>query len=102
MTNLKNTVAAIGLMAVLGMGATTTKAGILMSDRATAAPTTQQQQCNGANSANWTSTIRGLLIAAAHGLMTPSGFILTDRATTYNSGCQQDNTVTINGILMSD
>ncbi|MBA2619735.1 MAG: hypothetical protein H0U87_00895 [Acidobacteria bacterium] len=105
MKNLKNTVATIGLMAVLGMATTTANAGILISDRSTPAPTMeqQQQQCRGANSENWASTIRGLIVAGAHRLFTPNGILISDGSTSFDdSACQQDNTVTINGILISD
>ncbi len=72
---LKNMIAMIGLMAVLGMATTTANAGILISDVSMQASATAQP-CDAAET--WGSLI--------------SGFLLGDVST----GCEQD------GILISD
>ena len=98
MKNIKNTAAAFGMMAVLGLGAVTANAGMILSDRSVGSTPT----C-GANTGGIFSQVAGILIVGASSSLTGilmsdrSGMILSDRNA---GGCQA--TQSRDGILMSD
>ncbi|MCY7377373.1 MAG: hypothetical protein LH472_15545 [Pyrinomonadaceae bacterium] len=82
MKNIKNTIAAMSLMAVLGLGATTANAGLMLSDRSG----NGQQTCGDSTGGilneaagiiivGVTSALTGILIVGRGGLM------LSDRPT---------------------
>ncbi len=105
MKNLKNTVAAVGLMAVLGMGTATANAGILISDRTTpTTASTEQARCTpGQNS--FVSQMAGIIVVGIKGIIVVgrSGLLLSDVAAASNtSRCSDDTTVSATGILISD
>ena len=97
MKNLKNTLTAAVLMAVLGMGATVAKAGLLISDKATPADDTQ---CK-VNDAK--SDIKGFILVGLNGfiLVGVNGLILSDGLIISDRKCEGDGTAK-DGLLISD
>ncbi len=73
MKNIKNTMAAMSLMAVLGLSATTANAGILLSDRGV---NTNQTTC-GSTETGVFNQFTGILIV---GLSSVTGILLGDRS----------------------
>lgn len=72
MKNIKNTVAAMGLMAVLGLGATAANAGIMLSDRSVNGA---QPICN--TETGVLNQLGGIIIVGLAGSRT--GIMLSDR-----------------------
>ena len=96
MKNIKNTVAAMGLMAVLGFGAVSANAGLLISDRGVGATPTCEATGGIFNQ------VVGILIVGANTSLTGilmsgdrAGLLISDRNAT---GCA---TQSRDGILMS-
>jgi len=93
MKNLKNTVAAAGLMAVLGFGAVSANAGLMVSDR----PANASQPC-AAPIRTLASGIMGILSA----LPMLDGVIISDRTglmvSDRSNGCQSST----DGVIISD
>ena len=98
MKNIKNTAAAFGMMAVLGLGSMTANAGMLVSDRSVGST----PSC-AANTGGILNQVAGILIVGASSSLTGilmsdrSGILMSDRSA---SGCQA--TQSRDGILMSD
>jgi hypothetical protein len=91
MKNLKNTISAVGLMAVLALGAVSANAGMIISDRATG-------QCT-VKDGGILQQIAGIIIVGAPAL---SGMIISDAPT---PGCEDKNGMIIsdrNGMIISD
>ncbi len=97
MKNLKNTIAAIGLATVLGMGATTAKAGILISDKT--GNMTENAECSTAREETLTSKIKGIIVVGIAGLIMSDELIMSDGLVNTGSQCQDDSTK--DGILIS-
>lgn len=73
MKNIKNTIATMGLVAVLGLGATTANAGLMVSD----APMPEvQAECT--DKGGFFQTMSGALIQGINGLLLSDGLIITD------------------------
>ena len=98
MKNLKNIATAATLTAVLMMGATTSQAGIIISDRAEGINQCEQAEESFVDSI--VTAISGLLMSDRSGLLMSdrSGLLISDRAET--SGCQQETNRA--GLLISD
>ena len=92
MKNIKNTVAAMTLMAVLGLGAVTANAGLLVSDRGI--NTNSVPTCN-SNGGGVLDQATGILIV---GFSSLTGILIADRQTP----CVQNPTdgVSNDGILI--
>ena len=90
MKNLKNTISAVGLMAVLALGAVSANAGMIISDRATG-------QCT-VKDGGIIQQIAGIIIVGAPAL---NGIIIIDAAL---SGCEKDGMIISdrNGMIISD
>jgi len=86
MKNLKNMVAATCLMAVLGFGAVSANAGLIVSDRCAAAPETTLAEDFGGILAVAFPMVDGIIISDR------SGLIVSDKP----AGCQTD------GLIVSD
>jgi len=71
MKNIKNTAAAMALMAVLGLGATTANAGLMAVDRSVAAA---QPICNNSSIVN---DLEGIIIVGLAG--SKAGLFVSDR-----------------------
>ena len=102
MKNLKNTIAAVGLMAVLGMGTATVNAGIIISDRAAPAPNTTQ--CNSSGT-SFTAAIKGILVVGMNGFLLSDGMILSDGLILSDRTCRDGIIISdrsTNGIIISD
>lgn len=103
MKNLKNTIAAFGLMATLGFGAISANAGMLLSDRGT----NNNQQLCGPTKDTLLSQFTGILIIGAPMLdgiliIGRDGILMSDK---NNSGCTGKDGILVsdrNGILVSD
>ena len=85
MKNLKNMVAATCLMAVLGFGAVSANAGLIVSDRCAAPATTLAEDIGGIILVAF-PMVDGLIVSDRTGL------IVSDKS----AGCQND------GVIMSD
>ena len=73
MKNIKNTIATMGLVAVLGLGATTANAGLIISD----APVPETQaECT--VKGGFLQTLSGVLIQGINGMLLSDGLIITD------------------------
>ncbi len=89
MKNIKNTIAAMSLMAVMGLGATAANAGIMVSDRSV---TPAQTVCS---TEGIMSQLEGIIIvglaSSREGIMMSDrlGIMMSDRSTP----CVQGNTV---------
>ncbi len=100
MKNIKNTVAAMGLMAVLGLGAVSANAGMLVSDRGVGSSCETSggifNQMLGILIVGVNTTVGGILMSDRSGMLVSDrpGMLVSDRGT----GCQQSR----DGILMSD
>lgn len=92
MKNLKNTAAAMALVAVMGLGTATVNAGIMVSDKAGSAGTTTQ--CN-ARQESWGSKIKGIILIGINGIMVSDGLMLSDGIMVSDSKCKD-------GIMVSD
>ena len=90
MKNLKNTLAGLGMIAVLTVGATSAKAGLLMSDKATSS---NNQKCTFKLNKGFINNIAGVIIA---GFPEAAGLLMSDAPT---KGCGSTET---NGLLVSD
>ncbi|MCY7346970.1 MAG: hypothetical protein LH614_12215 [Pyrinomonadaceae bacterium] len=93
MKNIKNTISALGLMAVLGLGAVAANAGLMISDRSTG----QQQLCAPVKD-DLLTQLSGIIILGAPMLdgiiiLGRDGLMISDKG---NGGC---NT---NGLMISD
>lgn len=99
MKNLKNKVAALGMMAVLGLGTVSANAGMLISDR------NANGQC-GTVKDDILTQLEGIIIVGApllEGIIIVGrdGMLISDR----NSGCTAKDGILIsdrNGMLISD
>lgn len=100
MKNLKNMVAATGLMAILGMGAVTANAGILISDAANQGGETQCQ----ATTNDTELDVQGIIIASITGILISdganlsTGILISDKTACGGGG----DSLTSTGILISD
>ena len=90
MKKIKNTVAAMSLMAVLGLGATAANAGMLMSDFSGGSEPT----CDNTN----VSSATGIIIVGFAGPSSLTGILLGDFAPT----CDASATAARDGMLISD
>jgi hypothetical protein len=93
MKNIKNTLAAIGMAAVLGVGSVSANTGLLLSDRATT-----EQQCT-VRTPSLITQLSGIIIIGAPQSL--SGLLLSDRLTTEcdTRDTREDGR---NGLLLSD
>lgn len=92
MKNIKNTLAAIGMAAVLGVGTVSANTGLLLSDRGI----NTDQGCT-VRTPGLISQLSGIIIIGApQGL---SGLLLSDRLTTT---CDTREDVRRDGLLLSD
>lgn len=71
MKNIKNTIAAMSLVAVMGFGATAANAGIMMGDRSA---TPAQTVCS--NGSDILNQLEGIIIV---GLASKAGIMMSDR-----------------------
>ena len=94
MKNIKNTVAAMAMMAILGLGATTANAGLMMSDRS-AAP--GQNVCSSETSI--LNDLEGIIIVGLSG--SKAGLMVSDRlglmVSDRSAQCTQNNAEGQNG-----
>jgi hypothetical protein len=93
MKNLKNTIAAVGLMAILGMNATVAKAGLLITDKATPADGAQCQ----ISKDDFGAKIKGLIVIGLNGLIVigQNGLLITDGLIITDQQCKD-------GLLITD
>lgn len=93
MKNLKNKLAAFGMVAVLGLGTVSANAGMLISDRSA----NGQQVCSTTDS--FLTQLQGILIVGAPQL---SGMLISDRSgmliSDRGAGCDASKS----GMLISD
>lgn len=90
MKNLKNTISAAGLMAVLALGAVSANAGMIISDRATG-------QCS--VKGGILQQVAGIIIV---GLPSLNGMIISDRATPCETNADGMIISDRNGMIISD
>ena len=101
MKNLKNTISALSLMAVLGLGAVAANAGLMVSDRSN----NQQQLCASVKDDILTQ-LSGIIILGAPMLdgiiiLGRDGLMISDKG----AGCGNTNGLMIsdrNGLIISD
>jgi len=95
MKNIKNTIATMGLVAVLGLGATTANAGLMVSD----APVPEvQAECT--DKGGFLQTVAGVLIQGINGFLLSDGLIISDAPT---NGCEtKDGFLLSDGLIISD
>ena len=105
MKNIKNTVATIALMAVLGLGSTVANAGIIISDAPVPETKSQCTTVKGGFLQTMAGVliqgISGVLIQGVNGMLISDGLIMSD-ASTKGCSTSKDGFLLSDGMLISD